>query len=188
MKPIKKFLLYVLIACIMLAIIGFAFNRPILKMIFPVKHEEQINCECEKFGLEPSLIYGIIRVESGFDKNAQSHAQAIGLMQIMPETFAWLRDNNDTLPNVDIEQLYDPDINIEYGCFYINMLLNKFKNEETAIAAYNAGPGNVEAWLKNSEYSKDGITLYKIPIGETEKYIKRVSASKEVYKYLYFTN
>ena len=81
--------------------------------------------------------------------------------------------------------LYDPEINIKMGCWYLNNLIEQFGNVDTALAAYNAGSGNVRQWLQDSEYSKDGETLYNIPFAETKKYVDKIKVNYKMYQYLY---
>ena len=71
------------------------------------------------------------------------------------------------------------------GCWYIKRLLIQYNNVDTALAAYNAGSGNVSKWLKNEEYSKDGENLIIIPFKETREYVKKVSKARIQYKRLY---
>ena len=176
-------MLFFTVACII-----YVCRDSLFKMFYPIKYQESVSITAEKYNLEPSLVYSIIRCESGFKEDAQSHAQAIGLMQVMPDTFSWLKNSDDSLPDVDVEMLYETATNIEYGCYYVRYLLDHFGNEKTAIAAYNAGPGNVEKWLENPDYSSNGIDLDNIPIDETRNYVKRVFSSKEVYDHLYFND
>ena len=83
------------------------------------------------------------------------------------------------------EEIYDPEINIDYGVWLLSYHYEKFGNWETAFAAYNAGPNAVAKWLENPEYSSDGETLYSIPYEETSKYVQKVSAYREGYQKAY---
>ena len=81
--------------------------------------------------------------------------------------------------------IYLPQTNLDFGCYYLKYLLVKFKNTDTAICAYNAGEGNVLLWLKNKDYSLDGKTLRKIPFKETSEYLKKVNLAQKKYKKIY---
>ena len=81
--------------------------------------------------------------------------------------------------------IFRPETNIKFGCFYLRYLLNKFEKEKTALCAYNAGEGNVKGWLNNPNYSKDGKTLDVIPFPETDNYVKKIYKSLEKYRKLY---
>ena len=130
------------------------------------------------------MIYAVIKTESGFDSSAVSSKGAIGLMQMTPLTFNWLT-NEKLDEGLDEGMLYDPETNIRYGVYYLSSLYRKYKNWDTAIAAYNAGPGNVDEWLEIEEYSSNGITLKKIPFKETRNHIKKVNRSLDYYDKLY---
>ena len=136
----------------------------------------------KKSNIDPALALAVIRAESGFDKNAKSKKGAVGLMQIMPETAAYIASLCDYGGEID---LLDPDCNICLGCAYLSYLLNKFKNEKVAVCAYNAGETKVAGWLKSKEYSIDGKDLVKIPYAETREYFFKVEKYKNRYeKYL----
>lgn len=127
----------------------------------------------------------VINTESSFDPNARSHAGAMGIMQITEDTFNWLQFK--TGGQDPISALYDPETSIRLGTTLLSYLYNEFGNWDTALAAYNAGLNMVKGWLKNPEYSKNGV-LTVIPIEETHNYIKTINKAKEKYKELYFTN
>ena len=123
-------------------------------------------------------------MESGFDSGAKSEAGALGLMQIMPDTFDWLVSL--TQDGYETGMLYDPETNIKYGTYYLSYLYLKYSDWETAFAAYNAGPADVDGWLENPEYCDENGGLEKIPIDETAKYVKKVSSASKVYQKLYY--
>ena len=106
-------------------------------------------------------------------------------MQITDGTGKWAAKSLK-IEDYKQDSLFEPKKNIEIGCWYLNKLINQFEEPvETALAAYNAGSGNVARWLKDSEYSDDGRTLKKIPYPETEKYVKKVLMIKKIYQMLY---
>ena len=158
--------------------------RVCLEAIYPVKYEEYVTAYAEEYGLEPSLVYAVIHAESRFKPDAESSAGAKGLMQLMDATDEWVRTSvlgEDAPP----EQIYEPEVNIRCGCKVLQIVLGQFENTETALAAYNAGSGNVSNWLKNSEYSDDGVTLKYIPVTETRNYVTRVLRAQKMYQSLY---
>lgn len=147
---------------------------------FPVRYLDIIR---ENAGeLEPALVLAVIMAESSFRREAQSHMGAQGLMQLMPDTaqeIAGLMGLTDFRP----EDVWRPEINIAMGSFYLNRLLNQFDgNLELALAAYNAGQGNVNNWLADPEISGDGRTLDSIPFPETYRYLQRVMFNRDVYR------
>jgi len=132
----------------------------------------------ESFGVSPAIVLAVIRTESDFYPRALSPVGAIGLMQILPETFAYLRDEH-LKENLSDEALWEPEVNVRYGTYYLSYLFERFHNWPVALAAYNAGEGRVADWLKNSALS-DGTTLFIIPYPETEHY---VAATLDAYRY-----
>ena len=82
----------------------------------------------------------------------------------------------------------DPETSIMLGCHYLRHLIDIYGNVDTALAAYNAGMGNINSWLKNPDCSKDGKTLYYIPFPETRSYVQKVNESWEYYKTTDFTD
>lgn len=168
------------------AVVCLYFSRDIiLKQLYPLSYYEIIMTEAEKNDLDPALVYGVIRAESGFDSNAVSRANARGLMQMTPKTFEWVKTMIPDSEELTNEALFDPQVNIQFGCELLSLLISHYGNEATAICAYNAGMGNVTSWLENPEYSSDGVTLNVIPFGETKEYLKRVTDNRDMYSRLY---
>lgn len=180
MKLIKR-----LIIIIIILIVGlFLAKDTLLKKFYPLYYEETIEKVSIDYNIDKYFIMGIISTESNFESDAQSHKNAKGLMQIKEETAIWCIEKF----NIDAtkDNYTSPEKNIEIGCAYIDYLIKHFNgNKKTALAAYNAGIGRVEEWLKDGEYSKDGKTLYKIPFEETEKYVKKVEIREKIYRYIY---
>lgn len=157
----------------------------LLQQFYPLSYYEIVMEQSEKNDLDPTLVYGIIRAESSFDTNAVSRADARGLMQMTPQTFEWVQTMIPDSENLTADDLFDPKVNIQFGCELLSLLLSHYENESAAICAYNAGIGNVDSWLENPEYSSDGVTLDEIPFGETREYLKRVTQNREMYRDLY---
>ena len=153
--------------------------------VYPTEYSEYVDVAAEKYEIDKSLIYGVIKTESGFDEDATSRVGALGLMQMMPETFSWLQEYRGVEDTYTEEDLLNPEINIDYGCYYLNYLIEYYGNEQCAVAAYNAG-FVVDDWLKDSQYSIDGVTLVKIPYPETAAYVDKVFDAKVKYNQLYF--
>jgi len=151
------------------------------KILYPEKYKEEVNEYAAQYGFSPALIFAVIRTESDFDAAAVSRAGAAGLMQLMPATAAFTAGKIG-MAGFEISGLYNPAINIRLGCAYLRYLADKFADMRLALYAYNAGEGNVAAWLINPDYSRDGKTLYKIPFKETRQYYKRVASAERIYK------
>ena len=170
---------------IIIILLAFIFIiKSVVNYILPIKYYDTVDKYSKKYNVEKELVFAVINAESRFNKQALSNKGAIGLMQIMPETGKWLFEklNKENFYN---NILYREEINIELGTYYLSHLLNKFKDEELALCAYNAGANNVYKWLNNSEYSSDG-EIFKIPFKETEKYLKKVTLFKKGYKFKSF--
>ena len=123
-----------------------------------------------KFKIPFPLVLAVIRTESDFCPNAVSKAGACGLMQLMPQTFSFLQESvfDEQLPS---DAIFDPDVNISYGTYYLSYLFEKFGNWFTALAAYNAGEGRVGEWLTDAELAPGG-RLKNIPFAETAEYVQ----------------
>ena len=143
-----------------------------LRVLYPMRYAG-ILIECaEKYKLEPAFVASVIRAESRFKPNAVSPKGAIGLMQIMPATGAWIAEQigDDSFAT---EDLYDPQLNVEFGTWYLASLLARFSEAHVALQAYNAGPSNAERWLIGEGE----------PFPETAAYVDRVMASTPVYRF-----
>lgn len=162
---------------------AFAFAPSLLfKSMYPLRYESEITTSASAHGVDPYLVAAVIRSESSWDPEASSHQGARGLMQLMPETAQdmvakGLVDGK----RYSYENLEDPAINIEYGCAYLSYLLTYFNGAtDRAIAAYNAGMGNVDGWAKQDKLLHNAITF-----PETQAYLVRVNMAKARYQELY---
>lgn len=152
---------------------------------YPIKYGSQIEKYSKEYNLDPYMVLSVIKAESNFKSEAKSSREACGLMQITPKTAEWA-SNEMKLQDYNIEKLYDPEFNIRMGCWYLAELLKEFNGDtELMLAAYNGGRGNVNKWLKDPQYSKDGKNLSYIPFKETDQYIKRVKTNYKIYNFLY---
>ena len=153
-----------------------------IKRVFPLKYEDVIDHYADKYNLSDELLMGVICAESKFDTMAHS-GKAMGLMQITDETAKWICDQLNMEYSEDM--LYIPETNIKMGSYYLSYLIDHYCNTETALAAYNAGMGNVTKWLGDERYSVDKVTLSDIPYGETKRYVQRVKKLKKIYEFIY---
>jgi len=152
---------------------------------YPLEYREAIYQNANNFAIDPLLIAAIIRVESKFDANAQSARGARGLMQIMPETGAWVAAKIG-IENYNDVMLLDPEINIKIGTWYLANLSQEFDHDLIIVlAAYNGGRGNVRKWLEKEDWDGRHETIKDIPFPETKEYIWRVLRDYERYKKIY---
>lgn len=157
----------------------------VIPKLFPTTYSEYVEKYSKEYNLETSLVYSVIRTESHFLPDAVSPKNAMGLMQITEQTGRWGAEEIG-IKNFTIERLFEPQINIQIGCWYLNKLTIQFQEPvETALAAYNAGSGNVSKWLKDERYSDDSVSLKDIPYGETKKYVKKILITKKIYEAIY---
>ena len=183
---LKKFGSFLLI----LLICGFAwviFNIENLskEYLYPVHYSEHVETASAETGIDKYLIYAIIKTESKFDEKAESDVGARGLMQLMEDAFDWVKFRMGDERNIDYNDMYTAEYNIEYGSYLIMLLYEEYGDERTALAAYHSGRGSVNGWLKEKEYSSDGKTLDKIPSTTTEHYVNKVMTAYEGYTNLY---
>ena len=154
----------------------------------PIIYKEYVEKYASEYNIPEYMIFAVIKVESGFDPNATSSAGAMGLMQMMPDTFRWLTSSEHLCEYLSASSLYDPEVSIRYGCYYLRYLFEKFHNWDTVFAAYNGGEGNVAKWLQNGEYSDGNGNLTNIPFRETKNYVRKVNNALEFYKDTYYKN
>ena len=153
---------------------------------YPRDYSKYVEKAAEDYDLDEELIYAVIRTESSFNPDAQSGAGACGIMQIMPSSFEWLQQKRDTVGEYTTEDLFDPEICIDYGSYLLKYFYDLYGDEKCAVAAYNAG-FVVGDWLQDSNYSTDGVTLSDIPYPETKHYVEKVENAKEMYIKLYYS-
>ena len=178
----KRSAVKVFLVLLIILAIGFFGAVSVVNHYFPLRYVDIINNYAEIHELNPTLVFAVIHAESRFNPDVVSRAGASGLMQIMESTAYWLAPQA-AVENFDYAaQIFDPEINIRLGTFYLNMLLNRFGDLDVALAAYNAGSGNVGSCLRNPDYSSDGVTLDHIPFPETRNYVNRVAQNMQIYE------
>jgi len=151
---------------------------------YPLDYKTEIETQALAYNLDPHFIASVIWVESKFDASATSGKGAVGLMQIMPDTGVWIAGKLG-VDEFSEQDLWRPETNIALGCWYLDYLSDRYDGETTLIlAAYNGGPGRVDDWLANAEYTSNG-NLHSIPYGETDDFVKRVKKTYDIYKELY---
>ena len=169
-----------LILAVIAGVVAFAISRidvgeTIKEVTLPLRHEDVIRQQAERFDLDAALIAAVINQESGFVDQTSS-AGARGLMQITPDT----AETIETLSGGEtfvFEDLANPDLNIRYGTFYLDHLLDRFGGNEIAmLAAYNAGPENAETW-GGAELEFDDIAF-----SETRAYVESVLEKRQLYR------
>lgn len=179
---LKLFFLMLILTAVSVIIIYSSVSIAV-QTVYPKQYIELIDTTADDFEIDRALLYALIKTESGFDNEAVSTVGAKGLTQITPETFDWLQTKTGENRNED--DLFDPEISVYYGAFFLDMLLDEFGNTETALAAYHAGRGKVNEWLADPRISPDGKTLEIIPYDDTASYVEKVIKTCEKYRRIY---
>lgn len=154
------------------------------RYIYKTEYIDIIETECLKYNVNTVEILSIIKAESNFKVDAVSTKNAYGLMQLTLDTANWCAKELgfDYLTQDDLQ---NPETNIKLGVFYYNYLLKRYNDTNSAFAAYNGGMGNVDKWLNNPQYSKDGKTIQSTPFAETTRYITKINNNIKIYRLLY---
>jgi soluble lytic murein transglycosylase len=139
---------------------------------YPLRYSEYVRVHAREHGLDPALLAAVIYQESKFQADAQSSSGAIGLMQLTPQTARGIaiRTGGGAFRTSD---LYNPEINIRYGAWYLGNLYRKYHSDRLVLAAYNAGQGNVDRWRAKGE---------PIQFSETKAYVERVEDLRQIYR------
>lgn len=153
------------------------------KALFPLPYEAALRREAAKNDFDPMFAAGLIRQESTFQPDAVSHANAIGLMQVLPKTGRLLA--RQVKARYAKNKLFDPDFNIELGMVYIANLVQQFGSPEAAAAAYNAGEDRIAAWKAERNYEEIPELVESIPFTETREYVQIVLRNAQLYRMIY---
>jgi soluble lytic murein transglycosylase len=147
----------------------------IQKLRYPLHYDAIVRGHARNYRLEPALLAAVIYQESKFDAHARSSSGAVGLMQLLPSTAQGIATHTGG-SKFRTSDLDNPEINIRYGAWYLRHLVNKYGDERTALAAYNAGQNNVDTWRANGS----GIRF-----SETRAYVDKVESLKKIYRDVY---
>ena len=158
----------------------------LLRLAYPWPYRDLVVESARRHDLDPRLVAAVVRVESRFDPRAESRKGALGLMQIMPETGAWVAGRIG-LTEFEPEDLLDPATNLRIGTWYLQDLLRTFDGDLVlALAAYNGGRGNVRRWIEGRDLG-GGVEsrLAHIAYPETRRFVRRVLHGYRMYRLLY---
>jgi soluble lytic murein transglycosylase len=145
------------------------------RLRYPLEYKAIVRGHARNYGLDPALLAAVIYQESKFDAHAKSSSGAIGLMQLLPSTAHGIAVHTGG-SGFRTDDLYNPEINVRYGAWYLRHLLQKYGDERTALAAYNAGQDNVDRWRRSG---------LGIQFSETRAYVDRVEELKKIYRDAY---
>jgi soluble lytic murein transglycosylase len=165
--------------------VGSQLHRAVQEIGLPLRHEDIIRQQAADKNLDPALIAAVIYAESHFIDGRTSSAGAQGLMQLTPDTAQYIaRKSGGTAFHVS--DLGTAQVNIAYGAFYLRYLLHHYEgNRVLALAAYNAGEGNVDGWIRRGQQDERSLTIADIPFPETKAYVRKVLAARADYRARY---
>ena len=184
-RRVGRLLLCVPVLLALALLIGFLLDKSVYRTesrLYPRKFIALVEDASERTGVPESVIYAVIRTESGFHEDAVSWAGAMGLMQVTYDTYDWIYWRRGQ--TADHDTILIPSYNIDAGVTYLQWLYERYGDWQLVYAAYNAGFGRVDKWLDDPELSENG-RLISIPITETDNYVKFVTAAEEAYRTLY---
>lgn len=181
-KPRFPVFLWIIILIFMVTVLSFP---KWITLFYPQPHRELVVASAYEYNVDPYLVFAIIRAESKYQTAAQSSVGARGLMQIMPDTAAWISSQMG-LANFNPDDLHDPQINIRLGCWYIADLSKEFDGRiPIIVAAYNAGEGKVKEWVVKDQWDGSARNLDRIPFPETREYVHNVLKNYQAYQAIY---
>jgi soluble lytic murein transglycosylase len=171
----------VLLAALAAALLWPKVHHAVREITLPLRHEDIIRQQAREKGLDPALIAAVIYAESHFRDGQTSPAGALGLMQLTPETARYIARKSGGTAFV-VGDLATPQVNIAYGAYYLRYLLGRYDGHEAfALAAYNAGEGNVDRWIAAARAHDRALTVDAIPYAETRAYVRRVQDAERDY-------
>jgi peptidoglycan lytic transglycosylase len=159
-------------------------KRAVNALSLPLQYSAQIRRQAAEKHLDPALVAAVIYAETKFDPRTSS-AGAVGLMQLMPQTATFLakRSGATTFSTADLST---PDVNIAYGSYYLRYLLDEYHGSTVlALAAYNGGETNVDAWVRSAHQARQRFRVNDIPFPETRAYVQRVLQARGEYRRTY---
>ena len=158
----------------------------VMNTAYPRKYDEYVTYYAGKYQIDPYILYSIIRTESNFNPQAESNVGARGLMQITEITFDWIKTKIAPDEPLTFDDLYDPEVNIRFGSYFISYCLQRYDDDlATAAAAYHSGWGTVDNLLRMEEHSSDGQTLKGFPYNQMHHYVEKITAGYAAYTRLY---
>jgi soluble lytic murein transglycosylase len=162
-----------------------AWNDALLRLVYPFPYRGAIEREAGRNNLDPFLVAGLIRQESGFHAAARSPAGALGLMQIMPATGTSLARELG-VGGFRTGRLTEPELNVRMGTRYLATMLARYGGRVgDALVAYNAGPTRMARWQSFPEHGDAVLFVERIPFTETRNYVRIVQTNAAIYRALY---
>ncbi len=156
-----------------------------VRLWYPLDYAPVVSGNARLYHLDPALVAAVVYEESHFNPNARSAAGAVGLMQLLPDTARGIALHTGGTKFDPATDLLDPDLNVRYGCWYLQHLQKKYarydNGDELALAAYNAGQTNVDDWIAATPAGQP----VKIRFAETRDYVADVERLTKLYRRAY---
>lgn len=194
-KKINKRPVIVAVVILLAAIgwLGYLYHEQIIdkaknipySFSYPTEYEEYVIKYCKKYDCDPVLVFAVIKVESGFDEDAVSEVGARGLMQLMEDAYDWIKYRLDDQREHTYDDIFDPELNIQYGTYYLSYLMNKYDGSiELSAAAYHCGMGLVDSWIEDGTIDPENFDDADIPEENdaTSNYVRKIRKAYDNYK------
>ncbi|MBE6837823.1 MAG: lytic transglycosylase domain-containing protein [Ruminococcus sp.] len=182
-KRVHWFFKLILLVLIVIGV-SYVLTHVTKNEIYPKHYNEYVSKFSEQYDIDENFIYAVIKTESNFIPTAESEVGARGLMQIMNDAFEWsyTKIGDD---EITYDDMFDPQYNIEYGCFMLSYYYEKYGSYELSAAAYHSGMGQVDSWISDGTIDNENIEVSDIPASKTRHYVNKVMSAFKAYDNLY---
>ncbi|MFP4646141.1 MAG: transglycosylase SLT domain-containing protein [Candidatus Acetothermia bacterium] len=154
-----------------------------LSQAYPIHFREPIVETVEQKAISATAVLAVIRQESAFEERAYSVSGARGLMQLMPSTAGYIAE--DLNKDIATDDLFDPQLNLEFGSYYLALQHEQWDDLRRAMMAYHGGPGNLGRWSEAYDTEDTDLFIELIPRASTQNYVKQVYRNYLIYSYLW---
>lgn len=179
----KKILAFsaVVVFCVALAMFIFGYIPYVFKRdTYQRMYTDEVAKYSDEFGIDENFVYAVIKIESNFDPYACSDAGAIGLMQIIEDSFHWVSGKLGE-ENLEFEDMYIPDNSIRYGCYMLSYLYNKYQSYELTAAAYHSGMTTVDGWISDGIVDPLNPDVNNFSGNNTRHYVRKIMRAFDKY-------
>ncbi len=173
LKKFLSFIFWTVLLGIVLGVLLVYMPFSLKQNTYPIHFSEEVERYSKEFDVDKALIYAVIKVESNFEPEAKSDAGAIGLMQIIDDSFDWVKKKlgcNDLV----FEDMYTPEYSIRFGAFMLDYLYEKYGSIELTAAAYHCGMTTVDNWIEQGIIDPENVDVNAIQGSKTQYYVKKV--------------
>jgi len=181
-RKLRNILIVFLVVVILIATTKAAgLDIFIMKKMYPKTYSEYVFKYADEYGVDPLLVFAVIKAESNFKDSVVSNRNAKGVMQLMDKTAEEVAGNIMVEQGFRAEMLFDEKTNSKIGTKYLSELMEKYQNYYVAVAAYNAGIGTVDKWIQTGIIKPDGSDIENIPYKETNNYVRKIIRDYGIY-------